>query len=288
MPETGLEAGAGVAISRYAPPQAATAAFHRTLAMMRSGNPALKESTFLDLGSGTLVQGDAGAMTLNGTVNKTAMLLVLTLAGALFTWSQFSAALAAGNPGAVMPYVWGGAIGGFIVALVTVFKKQWSPFTAPLYAVLEGLFLGAVSAMFELRFPGIVIQAVGLTFGTLAALLLAYRSGLIKATENFKLGVVAATGGIALLYLVQIGLQLFGFKGMGFIHDSSLLGIAFSGFVVVIAALNLVLDFDFIEHGVEQGAPKYMEWYAAFGLLVTLVWLYLEILRLLSKLQSRN
>jgi len=288
MPETGLEAGAGVAISRYAPPQAATAAFHRTLAMMRSGNPALKESTFLDLGSGTLVQGDAGAMTLNGTVNKTAMLLVLTLAGALFTWSQFSAALAAGNPGAVMPYVWGGAIGGFIVALVTVFKKQWSPFTAPLYAVLEGLFLGAVSAMFELRFPGIVIQAVGLTFGTLAALLLAYRSGLIKATENFKLGVVAATGGIALLYLVQIGLQFFGFKGMGFIHDSSLIGIAFSGFVVVIAALNLVLDFDFIEHGVEQGAPKYMEWYAAFGLLVTLVWLYLEILRLLSKLQSRN
>ena len=227
-------------------------------------------------------------MTLNGTVNKTAILLVLTLAGALFTWSQFSAALAAGSPGAVMPYVWGGAIGGFIVALVTVFKKQWAPITAPLYAVLEGLFLGAVSAMFELRFPGIVMQAVGLTFGTLAALLLAYRSGLIKATENFKLGVVAATGGIALLYLVQIGLQFFGFKGMGFIHDSSLIGIAFSGFVVVIAALNLVLDFDFIEQGVEQRAPKYMEWYGAFGLLVTLVWLYLEMLRLLSKLQSRN
>jgi len=256
--------------------------------MMRSGNPALKDSTFLDLGSGTLVQSDAGVMTLNGTVNKTALLLVLTLAGALFTWSQFSAALAAGNPGAVMPYVWGGAIGGFIVALVTIFKKEWAPVTAPIYAVLEGLFLGAISAMFELRFPGIVMQAVGLTFGTLAALLLAYRSGLIKATENFKLGVVAATGGIALLYLVQIGLQLFGFKGMGFIHDSSLIGIAFSGFVVVIAALNLVLDFDFIETGVEQRAPKYMEWYAAFGLLVTLVWLYLEMLRLLSKLQSRN
>ena len=256
--------------------------------MMRSGNPALKESTFLDLGSGTLVQGDTGAMTLNGTVNKTAFLLVLTLAGALFTWSQFSAALAAGNPGAVMPYVWGGAIGGFIVALVTVFKKQWAPVTAPLYAALEGLFLGAVSAMFELRFPGIVMQAVGLTFGTLAALLMAYRSGLIKATENFKLGVFAATGGIALLYLVNIGMRAFGFGGMGFIHDSGLIGIAFSGFVVVIAALNLVLDFDFIENGVEQGAPKYMEWYAAFGLLVTLVWLYLELLRLLSKLQSRN
>jgi uncharacterized YccA/Bax inhibitor family protein len=255
--------------------------------MMRSGNPALKESTFLDLGSGTLVQGDAGAMSLNGTVNKTAMLLVITLAGALFTWSQFSAAQAAGNPGAVMPYVWGGAIGGFVVALVTVFKKQWAPATAPLYAVLEGLFLGAVSAMFELRFPGIVVQAVGLTFGTLAALLMAYRSGLIKATENFKLGIVAATGGIALLYLVNIGLGLFG-KSIPFIHESGLLGIGFSAFVVVIAALNLVLDFDFIENGVEQGAPKYMEWYAAFGLLVTLVWLYLEILRLLSKLQSRD
>jgi len=142
--------------------------------------------------------------------------------------------------------------------------------------------------MFELRFPGIVMQAVGLTFGTMAALLMAYRSGLIKVTENFKLGIVAATGGIALLYLVNIGMRLFGFEGMAFIHEGSLLGIAFSGFVVVIAALNLVLDFDFIEKGVEQGAPKYMEWYAAFGLLVTLVWLYLEMLRLLSKLQSRN
>ena len=255
---------------------------------MRSGNPALKDNTFLDLGSGTLVQGDAGAMTLNGAVNKTAILLVLTLAGAMFTWAQFSAAMAAGNPGAVMPYVWGGAIGGFVVALVTIFKKTWSPYTAPLYAVLEGLFLGAVSAMFELRFPGIVMQAVGLTFGTLAALLLAYRSGLIKATENFKLGVVAATGGIALLYLVNMGMRLFGFEGMGFIHESSTIGILFSVAVVIVAALNLVLDFDFIEHGVEQGAPKYMEWYAAFGLLVTLVWLYLELLRLLSKLQSRN
>ena len=256
--------------------------------MMRSGNPALKDSTFLDLGSGALVRGDAGTMTLNGTVNKTALLLVLTLAGALYTWSQFSSAVAAGNPGTMMPWVWGGAIGGLVVALVTIFKKEWSPVTAPLYAVLEGLFLGAVSAMFELRFPGIVMQAVGLTFGTLAALLLAYRSGLIRATENFKLGVVAATGGIALLYLVNIGMRLFGFEGMGFIHDSSLIGIAFSGFVVVIAALNLVLDFDFIENGVERGAPKYMEWYAAFGLLVTLVWLYLEILRLLSKLQARD
>lgn len=255
---------------------------------MRSGNPALSENTFLDLGSGTVVQGNAGAMTLNGTVNKTAFLLVLCLVGALYSWSQFAAALAAGNPGAVMPYVWGGAIGGFVVALVTIFKKEWAMYTAPLYALLEGLFLGAVSAMFNQRYPGIATQAVILTFGTLAALLFAYRSGLIKATENFKLGVVAATGGIALLYLAQLGLNLFHFEGMRFINGSSTMGIVFSVGVVIVAALNLVLDFDFIEKGVEQGAPKYMEWYAAFGLLVTLVWLYLEILRLLSKLQSRN
>lgn len=255
---------------------------------MRSGNPALKESTFLDLGTGTVVRNDSGAMSLNGTVNKTSILLVLTLAGALFTWSQAATAIAAGNPGAIMPYALGGAIGGFVVALVTIFKKQWAPITSPIYAVLEGLFLGAVSAMFELRYPGIVMQAVGLTFGTLAALLMAYRSGLIKVTEKFKLGVVAATGGIALLYLANIGMQMFGMQGMGFIHEGSTIGILFSVGVVIVAALNLVLDFDFIEKGVESGAPKYMEWYAAFSLLVTLVWLYLEILRLLSKLQSRN
>ena len=255
---------------------------------MRSGNPALKDTTFLDLGSGTIVSGDSGAMTLNGTVNKTAMLLVITLVGAMYSWSQAATALASGETGMLMPLALGGAIGGFIVALVTIFKKTWAPVTAPLYAGLEGLFLGAISAIFEMRYPGIVMQAVGLTFGTLAALLMAYRSGLIQATENFKLGVVAATGGIALLYLVNIGMRLFGFEGMGFIHEGRTLGILFSVGVVIVAALNLVLDFDFIENGVQQQAPKYMEWYAAFGLLVTLVWLYLEILRLLSKLQSRE
>ena len=259
--------------------------------MIRSGNPALKESTFLDLGSGTVVSRDAGAMTLNGTVNKTGILLLLSVLTAAFAWTQ---SVVTGPDGTAMVapgvtiYALGGAIGGFILAMVTVFKKTWSPVTAPLYALVEGFFLGAISALYSHLYEGIVFQAVGLTFGTLAALLLAYRSGLIKATENFKLGVVAATGGIALLYLINIGMRAFGFGGMGFIHDSGLIGIAFSGFVVVIAALNLVLDFDFIENGVEKGAPKYMEWYAAFGLLVTLVWLYLEILRLLSKLQSRN
>jgi uncharacterized YccA/Bax inhibitor family protein len=168
-----------------------------------------------------------------------------------------------------------------------VFKKNWAIVTAPLYAVLEGLVLGGLSATFEARFPGIVIQAVGLTFGTLFALLLAYKSGVIKATENFKLGVVAATGGIALVYLAGFVLGFFGVS-IPYIHGSGTIGILFSLVVVVIAALNLVLDFDFIESGAASGAPKYMEWYAAFGLLVTLIWLYLEILRLLAKLRSRR
>ena len=252
---------------------------------MRSGNPALNQNTFLDVGSGQVVSG-AGSevMTLNGTVNKTGFMLLMLVATAAYTWSLYSPE----NPGAVMPWLLVGGIGGFVVALVTVFKKTWSPVTAPLYAALEGLFVGAVSAMFEARFPGIVMQAVMLTMGVLAALLMAYKSGLIKATENFKLGVVAATGGIALLYLVNIGMRLFGFDGMSFIHEASTFGILFSVFVVIIAALNLVMDFDFIESGVDAGAPKYMEWYAGFGLVVTLVWLYLEILRLLAKLQSRD
>ena len=252
--------------------------------MMRSGNPVLSDNTFLDVSSGRAISRDAGAMTLNGTVNKTAFLLILVLVGAMFTWRMYTGP---DSVGALMPWAAVGAIGGFIVALVTVFKKTWAPVTAPLYAVLEGLFVGAVSAIFEARMPGIVMQAVALTFGTLAALLMAYRSGLVRATENFKLGVVAATGGIAILYLVNFVMGFFG-ASMGFIHEASGIGIAFSVFVVIIAALNLVLDFDFIESGVEAGAPKYMEWFGAFGLVVTLVWLYLEILRLLAKLQSRD
>jgi len=252
---------------------------------MRSGNPVLGENTFLDVGSGAVVSGGPSTtMSLNGTVNKSAMLLVLLVAGAAFTWSRFDGTPAGAQ--AVLPWMAVGGIGGFILAMITVFKKTWSPVTAPVYAILEGLFLGAISAMFELRFPGIVMQAVALTFGTLFALLLAYRSGLIKATENFKLGVVAATGAIALVYLVDIAFSFFG-KPFAFIHGNSVLSIVVSLVVVVVAALNLVLDFDFIENGVSQRAPKYMEWYAAFGLMVTLVWLYLEFLRLLSKLNSR-
>ena len=254
--------------------------------MIRSGNPALKASTFLDSGTGAVVTRDGGAMTLNGTVNKTGLLLLLAVMTAAYAWSQTLDV--SGNLSATAPYyLWGGVIGGLVLALVTVFKKEWSPVTAPLYALVEGLFLGSISAIYNARFEGIVFQAVLLTFAIMFALLMAYRSGLIKATENFKLGVVAATGGIFLVYLATIVLGFFGIK-IPMIHDSGLVGIGFSLFVVVIASLNLVLDFDFIESGVEQGAPKYMEWYGAFGLMVTLVWLYLEILRLLSKLQSRD
>ncbi|PJJ98188.1 hypothetical protein CO615_09235 [Lysobacteraceae bacterium NML75-0749] len=253
---------------------------------MRSGNPALKESTFLDLGSGALSQAPGHAMTLNGTVNKTGLLLLLAVLTAAFSWSQTFTATGEVASGAMF-YMIGGAIAGFVLALITAFKKTWAPVTAPLYALAEGFFLGTISAIYNARFEGIVLNAVLLTFGTLFALLFAYRSGLIRATENFKLGVVAATGGIALIYLATIVLGFFNIN-IPYIHESGLIGIGFSLFVVVIAALNLVLDFDFIETGVEQGAPKYMEWYGAFGLMVTLVWLYVEFLRLLAKLQSRD
>jgi uncharacterized YccA/Bax inhibitor family protein len=223
-------------------------------------------------------------MTIEGTVNRVGILLVLMLIPAAYMWNKV---LGAWDPSAAMGTAMIGAIGAFILAIVTVFKKTWAPVTAPMYAVLEGLFLGAISGVFNQMYPGIAMQAIALTIGTLFTLLLAYRSGLIRATENFKLGVVAATGGIALLYLVNIVLRFFG-TSIPFIHESGTVGILFSLFVVVIAALNLVLDFDFIESGAEMGAPKYMEWYAAFGLMVTLVWLYLEILRLLAKLQSRD
>jgi uncharacterized YccA/Bax inhibitor family protein len=244
---------------------------------MRSGNPALTADTFRDARAGF----GEDAMTIQGTVNKTALALLILMAAASYTWN-----LGVEDP-RIPVFTMVGVIGGLIVALVTVFKKEWAGTTTPIYAGLEGLALGGISAVFESRYPGIVSQAVFLTFGTLGGLLLAYRSGLIKATENFKLGVFAATGGIALVYLIGFVMSLFG-SGIPMIHSSGTVGILFSVIVVGVAALNLVLDFDFIEHGAERGAPKYMEWYGAFGLLVTLVWLYLEILRLLSKLQERR
>lgn len=243
--------------------------------MMRSANPALSDNAFRSAG----VAFGSEAMTIDGAVHKTGISLLVLLFAAAFVWNG---GLGDATPLAVM----GGAIGGLVLALVTVFKKTWAPITTPLYAAAQGLFLGGISAIYEARYPGIVINAVGLTMGTLAALLLAYRSGLIRATENFKLGIVAATGAIFLVYLVSMVLGFFGVQ-VPLIHGSGMVGIGFSLFVVAIAALNLVMDFDFIENAAGR-APKYMEWYAAFGLLVTLVWLYIEILRLLAKLQGRD
>ena len=245
--------------------------------LMRTSNPALNDKVF---------QGEHAAlgeaMTLQGTVNKTGVLLICAVGTAAWTWNLFLH-----SPASVLPMMWLGLIGGLIFAMVTIFKKTWAPVTAPIYALLEGLVLGSISAMLEMRYHGIAIQAVSLTFGTLVVLLLAYRSGLIPVTDKFRLGVVAATGGIALLYFLEIVLGFFGVH-FATINGAGPIGIGFSVFVVIIASLNLVLDFDFIESGVSAGAPKYMEWYAAFGLMVTLIWLYFEILRLLSKLRSRN
>ncbi|HIA35223.1 MAG TPA: Bax inhibitor-1/YccA family protein [Flavobacteriales bacterium] len=246
---------------------------------MRTANPALSSKSFENL----VITDEK--MTINGTVNKTALSLLILIVGAYYTWNLF---YEQGDISAVYPWMIGGGIGGFIVALITIFKKKYAPITTPIYAFLEGLLLGGLSAVFESMYPGIVIQAVALTFGTLFSLLFAYRSGLIKVTENFKLGVVAATGGIMIVYLISFVMSFFG-SGLAImdINNSSWFSIGFSLFVVVIAAMNLVLDFDFIEQGAERGAPKYMEWYGAFGLTVTLVWLYIEILRLLAKLRGR-
>lgn len=249
--------------------------------MMRTANPALNDKTFE--GFRRVMDRDR-TMSIQGTVNKTVLLLAVLLLAAAWTWRL---SYTAEDPAVVAPWIWGGAVGGFLAGLITVFKKNWAAVTGPVYAVLEGLLLGGLSAMLEARYPGIVIQAVALTFGTLFGLLMAYKSGLIKATENFKLGVFAATMGIGLVYLATLALGLFGIP-MPYIHESGATGIAFSLFVVIVAALNLVLDFDFIEKGSAQGAPDYMEWYAAFGLMVTLIWLYIEILRLLAKMRSRR
>ncbi len=246
--------------------------------LMRTSNPVLNAKEFErfgELGSG---------MTLQGTVNKTGVLLLCSVASAAWTWRLFMESQSAA---AVLPFLWIGMIGGFVCALVTTFKKEWAAVTAPAYALLEGLALGAISSILELRFPGIAIQSVSLTFGTLLVLLLAYRSGLIPVTQKFRMGIVAATGAIMLFYLLQFVLGFFGVH-FSSISGSGPIGIGFSLIVVGIAALNLVLDFDFIENGVRVGAPKYMEWYGAFGIIVTLVWLYLEILRLLTKIRGRN
>jgi uncharacterized YccA/Bax inhibitor family protein len=250
--------------------------------MMRTSNPALGEQTFTGLPRS---YDAANRMSINGTINKTGILLVLAIASAAFTWMQF---VETRNAATVAPWMMLGMIGGLISALVTIFKKEWAAVTAPVYALCEGLLLGGISAFFEMRYPGIAIEAVALTFGTLFVMLLLYRTRVIQATEKFRIGVFAATGAIALFYLMQMVLGFFHVNVFSSVYGSGLIGIGFSIFVVIIAALNLVLDFDFIERGAIYGAPKYMEWYGGFSLMVTLIWLYLEILRLLSKLQDRR
>jgi len=227
-------------------------------------------------------------MTLSGTINKSIAMLLLVVVGAIYTWKMFfgAATLEAGSA-LVSKWILIGGIGGFIFSLITIFKKSWAYITAPIYAVLEGLFLGALSAFFEASYPGIVLQAVALTFGTMLVMLIGYRTGIIKVTKKLRAGIIAATGAVALVYFISIIFSFFGVSNL-IIHSNGALGIGISLVIVAVAAFNLVLDFDFIAKGSQAGLPKYMEWYAAFGLILTLVWLYIEMLRLLSKFASRD
>jgi len=253
--------------------------------LFKSGNPTLSENKFRDTVLADVLTHE-NAMTVKGTLNKFGFLFLMVLGTSFYSWKEFA------GGGNVVAMIWTGALGGLVIAIVLVFKKEWSPYLAPAYALMEGLFIGAISAMYNSAFaekaPNIVINAVGLTFGVAIAMYLLYSFRIIKATEKFKSIIISATIGIALFYVIVMVLRMFGYDNMPFLHEGSPMGIAFSLFVVAIAALNLILDFDMIEKGVELGAPKYMEWYGAFGLLVTIVWLYLEILRLLSKVSGRK
>ena len=248
---------------------------------MRSttGNPVLRASALERAASAA----GGGVMTLEGTIGKSTLLVLLTAASAGYTWWHYARVAAAGMPSVVL----GGALLGFVVALVTVFRPTAAPWTAPIYAVLEGLALGGISLVYQAQYRGLPMQAVGLTIATLAGMLVLYRAGVLRATDRFRAVVVSATLGIALFYLIALGLRFFGVD-VPMLYSGGALGIGFSVLVSAVAALNLILDFDMIEQGVRARAPKFVEWYASFGLLVTLVWLYLELLRLLAKLQRRN
>ena len=254
------------------------------MSLFKSGNPTLSEKRFRDTVLDDVVTHE-NAMTVKGTLQKFGFLFLMTMGTAFYSWKE------AAEGGNVGPLIIGGAIGGLVIAIVLMFKKEWSPYLAPLYALAEGLFVGAISATYNYALadvaPNLIINAVGLTFGTAIAMYLLYSFRIIQATQKFKAIIFTATAGIAIFYLIAFVLSFFGIS-IPFLHEGSAIGIGFSVFVVALAALNLILDFDMIEQGAALGAPKYMEWYGAFGLLVTIVWLYLEILRLLSKLSSRN
>ncbi|MFT4538176.1 MAG: putative YccA/Bax inhibitor family protein [Planctomycetota bacterium] len=251
---------------------------------MRTANPALNDKTFRRFENDpAYAVGESTTMTLEGTVVRTGLLMCILVITAAATWTR---TMDAGSYGGVAPWMIGGAIGGLILGLIISFKPTTAPMLSPLYAAAEGLFLGALSAMAHLRYPGIAWQAITLTMGVALSLLIAYSTRMIRPSENFKLGIAAATGGIFMVYGLSFVLSFFGIQ-MPYLHSSGPIGIGISVVIVIIAALNLVLDFDFIENGVEKGAPKYMEWVAAFGLMVTLIWLYIEILHLLMKLRER-
>lgn len=247
---------------------------------VRSGNPGLNDKTFANQPRPAVGEE---RMTLSGTINKSFLMLIVLLAAALYPWSQY---LSTGDASTVSTSILVGAIGGLVLALIISFKATLAPYLSLPYAALEGLAIGGISALLERRYPGIAIQAVGLTFGVFAVLLVAFRAGLIRVTQRFRAIVVGATGAIALVYVISMVLGFF-HVNVPVLNDATPLGIIVSLVIVGVAALNLVLDFDLIQSGVAGGAPRYMEWYSAFGLLVTLVWLYLEILRLLSKVRSR-
>lgn len=245
-----------------------------------SSNPALSGHPFDSYGQ---VYGAerTRTMTVMGTAGKASLLLAILSATAIWSWNS---AREGNIPPGLLP---GAAVVGFVIALVTIFKSSLAPYTAPLYAAVQGVVLGAISQVFEARYPGIATQAIMMTIGVTGSMLVVYGSGLIKVTDQLMSAVCAATGGIALVYMVSIVARMFGFP-LPFLHDGSPISIGFSLFVVGLAAFNLLMDFEVIRRGEESGAPKSMEWYGAFSLMMTLIWLYMEILRLLSKLNRRN
>lgn len=243
--------------------------------MFGTGNPLLGERVMERAKADT---GEA-VMTLEGAINKSGILFLILLIGASMTWYQ--------PVGSANGWMMLGLFGGLIAALVTIFKKEWSPISAPVYAFLEGLFLGGISSIYAQAYSGIVLNAIILTFGVMGVMLFLYRTGIIKVTRKFRMAVMAATGGIAIIYFAGFILSFFGVN-LSLIHGSGFFGIGFSLVVVAVAAFNLIMDFEFMYRGAEQRLPGYFEWYSAFGLMVTLIWLYIEILRLLAKLQGRD
>lgn len=254
------------------------------MTMFQSGNPTLTQKIFdKSISAEAAAQG---VMSVRGTMNKFGFMLLMLMGAASYTWNLYQT----GNPGQMQTLMLVGLFGGMIAAFAIIFKPTWAPYIAPAYGLLEGLFIGGISAvmndMFQKSYPGLVMQAVGLTFGVAIAMFLLYNFRVIRATEKFKSMIFSATLGIGIFYLITIVLGWFGVS-MPFMYDASPLGIGISLFVVAIAALNLIMDFDMIEKGAEQGAPKFMEWYGAFGLMVTIVWLYIEMLRLLSRFAKK-